>query len=359
LLSLPSLSAAIGEKGLQMVQVGLLMTDIPNSVSPEQQFSDIRRVLDAAVEAGFTYISFGQHFLYGDLSYMQPVPLLARLAAHVGPDIKLVTSVIIAPVYHPVMLAEEIATLDVVTEGRLIFGVGIGYRPDELEYFGVPFTERGARTDESLIIMKKLWTEDEVTYEGRFWTLDHVRPHLKPVQKPHTPIWVGGHSLAGARRAGRFGDAFTVPPETTVEETRERFALVQAGFAARGMPFGPQPFRRNVFVADTHEAAVEGYARLAQKRLITYAERGLNLVDGTDLRDNFEAAVSSHAVLGTLDEVIEKVVDLVTTLPIDPLLMRPQWPTMSADEAIATMKQLGREILPVINAVPPAAPVPA
>ncbi|MCW2529084.1 MAG: class flavin-dependent oxidoreductase [Pseudonocardiales bacterium] len=341
-----------------MVQVGLLMSDIPKSVSPDQQFRDILTVTDAAIEAGFTYISFGQHFLYGDLSYLQPVPLLARLSAHVGPDIKLITSVIITPLYHPVMLAEEIATLDVVTEGRLIFGVGIGYRPDEFTDFEIPYKERGPRTDESLEIIKKLWSEDEVTYHGRFWNLNGVRPHLKPVQQPHTPIWVGGHSLAGARRAGRFGDAFTVPPETTIEQARERFDIVREGFAARGMPFGPQPLRRNVFVADTHEAAVDGYARLAKARYLTYLDRGLDVMANTDLRNDFEAAVSDHAVLGTPDEVIGKLVDLVTTLPVDPLLLRPQWPTMSVEETIATMKRLGREILPAINAVTPAAIVP-
>jgi alkanesulfonate monooxygenase SsuD/methylene tetrahydromethanopterin reductase-like flavin-dependent oxidoreductase (luciferase family) len=342
-----------------MVQVGLLMSDIPRSVSPQQQFRDILRVTDAAVEAGFTYISFGQHFLYGDLSYLQPVPLLARLAAHVGPDIKLVTSVIITPLYHPVLLAEEIATLDVVTEGRLIFGVGIGYRPDEFTDFEVPYKERGPRTDESLDIIKLLWTQDEVTFHGRFWNLEGVRPHLKPIQLPHTPIWVGGHSLAGARRAGRVGDAFTVPPETTIEQARERFAIVQAGFTARGLPFGPQPLRRNVFVADTHEAAVDGYARLAQGRYLTYLDRGLDIMASTDLRNDFEKAVSGHAVLGTPDEVISQLVDLVTTLPVDPLLMRPQWPSMSADDTIATMKRLGREILPALHAVTPAATIPA
>lgn len=171
-----------------MVSTGLLMTDIPKSVSPQRQFSDILRVVDAAQEAGLTYISFGQHFLYGDLSYLQPVPLLARLAAHVGPHVKLVTSVLITPLYHPVMLAEELATLDVVTEGRLVFGAGIGYFPDEFAYFGVPYKQRASRTDEALDLIVRLWTEDEVTHDGRYWQLDHARPHLKPVQKPYPPI---------------------------------------------------------------------------------------------------------------------------------------------------------------------------
>jgi alkanesulfonate monooxygenase SsuD/methylene tetrahydromethanopterin reductase-like flavin-dependent oxidoreductase (luciferase family) len=185
-----------------MVQMGLLLSDVPASVPPVQQFRDVVRIAEAAQLGGFTYIAIGQHFLYGDLRWLQPVPLLARLAAEVNPDVKLVTQIMIAPLYHPVLLAEEIATLDVVTEGRLVFGVGLGYRPEEFDYLGVPFKQRAARMEESITLMKKLWTEDEVTFEGRFWSLDGVKPHLKPVQSPHPPIWIGAHSMAGTRRAG-------------------------------------------------------------------------------------------------------------------------------------------------------------
>src|SRR4051812_22895470 len=112
-----------------MAQIGLLLSDVPASVPPQQQFSDLQRIVAAAQRNGFTYIAIGQHFLYGDLRWLQPVPLLARLAAEVDPHIRLVTQILIAPLYHPVLLAEEIATLDVVTEGRLVFGAGLGYRP--------------------------------------------------------------------------------------------------------------------------------------------------------------------------------------------------------------------------------------
>jgi alkanesulfonate monooxygenase SsuD/methylene tetrahydromethanopterin reductase-like flavin-dependent oxidoreductase (luciferase family) len=338
-----------------VVQTGLLMTDIPRSVSPKQQFDDTLRVVEAAQQAGFTHICFGQHFLYGDLSYLQPVPLLARLAAHVDPHVRLVTSVLITPLYHPVLLAEELATLDVVTEGRLIFGAGIGYRPDEFTDFGIPFRQRASRTDEILEVLVKLWTQDEVSHAGRYWTLDRVRPHLQPVQQPYPPIWIGAHSDAGARRAGRFADAFTVPPETTLDQVRQRFEIVRQGFAERGKPFGPQPLRRNAWVADTHEQAVDEYARLTQSRYLTYRERGLDVLQHADLRDDFEAAVSDHAVLGTPDEVAASLVEIVRTVPVDPILLRPQWPTMSADEGIASIRRMGREIIPALSAVEPLA----
>jgi alkanesulfonate monooxygenase SsuD/methylene tetrahydromethanopterin reductase-like flavin-dependent oxidoreductase (luciferase family) len=336
-----------------MVQVGLLLSDVPASVSPSQQFRDVLRIVEAAQANDFTYIAIGQHFLYGDLRWLQPVPLLARLAAEVEPHIRLVTQIMIAPLYHPVLLAEEIATLDVVTEGRLVFGVGLGYRPEEFGYLDVPFRERAARLEESLLLMQQLWTEDEVDFHGRFWTLEGVKPHLKPVQKPHPPIWIGAHSLAGARRAGRFADGYACPPETPFDEVLERYAAVKEGFEARGKTFGPQPLRRNVLVADTREQAVIEYARVAQGRYITYAQRGLDVMAGTDLEQDFAAAVAGHAVIGTPDDVTKQLTDLVTTLPVDPLLVRPQWPTMDADETVAAIKRLGAQVVPAIRALEP------
>ena len=195
-----------------MVQIGLLLSDVPASVPPQQQFSDLQRIVAAAQRNDFTYIAIGQHFLYGDLRWLQPVPLLARLAADVDPHVRLVTQIMIAPLYHPVVLAEEIATLDIVTEGRLVFGAGLGYKADEFDYLGVPYKTRASRFDESLEVMTRLWTQDEVTFHGKHFTLDGVKPHIKPVQQPHPPLWIGAHSLPGARRAGRYGDGYACPP---------------------------------------------------------------------------------------------------------------------------------------------------
>ena len=268
-----------------MVQVGLLLSDVPRSVSPSDQFRDVLRIVEAAQRNGFTYIAIGQHFLYGDLRWLQPVPLLARLAAEVDPHIRLVTQILIAPLYHPVMLAEEIATLDVVTEGRLVFGAGLGYRPEEFDYLGVPYKERAGRFDESLELMTRLWTEETVTFHGKYWTLEDVHPHLFPVQKPHPPIWIGAHAIPGVRRAAKYGDAYACPPETPKDEVARRYAIVRDGFEARGKTFGPQPLRRNCLVADTREEAMVEYARVAQGRYLTYAAKGLDVMKDTRPRE--------------------------------------------------------------------------
>ncbi len=336
-----------------MVAVGMLLSDVPTSVSPAQQFDDVRRIVEAAQRNGMTYIAIGQHFLYGELRWLQPVPLLARLAADCDRETRLATQIMIAPLYHPVMLAEELATLDVVTEGRLVFGAGIGYRPEEFGYLGIPFAERAARTDEILELLVRLWTEDEVTHHGRFFDLEGVRPHLKPVQDPHPPIWVGAQSLAGARRAGRFGDAFPVTPEATYEEIEERFAVVRAGFAARGKPFGPQPVRRNVLVADSREQAITEYARQAKGKYLSYASKGMVAAGSAeDLDADFLTSIGQHAVLGSDDEVVAQLTELCTRFPVDPLLLRPQWPSMGLEETLAAIERLGRQVVPAIRALP-------
>jgi alkanesulfonate monooxygenase SsuD/methylene tetrahydromethanopterin reductase-like flavin-dependent oxidoreductase (luciferase family) len=336
-----------------VVQVGLLLSDVPKTVSPRQQFHDILRVVEAAQRNGFTYITIGQHFLYGELRWLQPVPLFARLAAECEPHVRLVTNIMIAPLYHPVMLAEEIATLDVVTEGRLIFGAGLGYRPEEFDYLGIPFKQRAGRFDESLELMKKLWTQDTVTHHGRYWTLDDVHPHLFPVQQPHPPVWIGAQARPGLERCGRYGDGYLCPPETPKDEIAERFGVVRDGFGARGKEFGPQPLRRNVWVADSGEQAIADYERVARSRYLSYADKGFDAMSAESLTKEFRETVANHAVVGSPGDVVEELTEYVTELPVDPLLLRVQWPSMSVEETLAQVDRLGREVVPAIRALAP------
>ena len=125
------------------------------------------------------------------------------------------------------------------------------------------------------------------------------------------------------------------------------------GFAERGKPFTAQPLRRNIMVADTKDEALLEFARVAQGRYLTYLEKGLDVMANADLKNEFAKAVEDHAVVGTPDQVTEQLVKLVTELPVDPLLVRPQWPTMNADETVAAIRRIGREIVPTITAIPP------
>lgn len=172
-------------------------------------------VVDMAREAealGYDRVSIGEHVMEG----RPPRPTLLgipALAAAGGATrrIRLLTGIVLIPLYHPIMLAKLAATLDIVSGGRLDFGIGLGGQRDtrvEFEALGIPVEERGRRANESLRLIKRLWTEEGVTFEGRFYKCQDVTLLPHPVQKPHPPIWVAGREEAAMRRAARYGDGW-------------------------------------------------------------------------------------------------------------------------------------------------------
>jgi probable F420-dependent oxidoreductase len=136
-------------------------------------------------------------------------PLMAlAYAAAISRNLRLATGIVILPQRHPVYVAKEVATLDVLSRGRAILGVGIGWLAEEFEAIGVPFDERAARAEESIRAIRSLWSDSPEPFEGEFFRWGPVESNPKPVQKPGVPIVVGGHVEAAARRAARIGDGF-------------------------------------------------------------------------------------------------------------------------------------------------------
>jgi probable F420-dependent oxidoreductase len=157
------------------------------------------------------------------MQWLDPIVTLSAIAA-VTERVRLGTSVFVLPYRDPVTLAAELAALDVLSEGRLVLGVGVGWMREEFEAIGVPAGERGARTDEHLQVMKTLWSEDPASFEGRFTSFENVVLATKPRTDGGPPIWIGGNTEAALRRALRFGSGwhgFEVFPEE-IAELRER-----------------------------------------------------------------------------------------------------------------------------------------
>ena len=158
--------------------------------------------------------------LPGDSSSPIPDPLiwLSFAAAHTS-TIRLATGILILPQRNPLVLAKSVATLDVLSGGRLDLGIGVGWLEEEFEALQIPFAERGARTDDYVAAMRTLWAGDDATYDGRFAGFQHVTSNPKP-EGGDVPIVVGGHSKAAARRAGRLGNGF-FPGKGSMEEIAE------------------------------------------------------------------------------------------------------------------------------------------
>lgn len=162
----------------------------------------------AAVPATFAskypYTPDGSMPIAVDAPMPDPLETLAYLAGCTS-SIKLFSALLIVPLHHPVMLAKRLATLDRVSNGRLMAGLGVGWLKEELEVFGADPSTRGARTDESIEIMQRLWRDGIASYHGRFFEFDEVCIAPSPARPDGVPIHIGGHGPAAARRAGRYG----------------------------------------------------------------------------------------------------------------------------------------------------------
>jgi probable F420-dependent oxidoreductase len=195
----------------------------------------LRRIDGVAEDAqtaealGYEFVSTGEHvFFYGPIGNG-----LIQLAAAAGATsrIRLMSTITLVPLYPPALLAKQVTTLDHVSNGRFQLGVGVGGEfAREFEACGVPVQERGARTNEALEVMRKLWTEDEVTFDGRFTRLPGVTLSPKPVQKPHPPIWVSGRSEAAMKRCARHGTGW-LPYMYTPQMLGDSLVQIR-GFAA-------------------------------------------------------------------------------------------------------------------------------
>jgi len=156
-----------------------------------------------------------------------PDPLIPlAYAAAITSRLKLSTGVIILPQRHPLYLAKQLATLDLLSNGRMMVGIGSGWMKEEFDSLQIPFNARGARTDESIQAMRALWNDPVASFHGKHFHFHDVKSYPKPVQKDGIPIHVGGHSVAAARRAGRYGDGF-FPTLTSPEKLSELFAVVR------------------------------------------------------------------------------------------------------------------------------------
>jgi probable F420-dependent oxidoreductase len=188
------------------------------------------RVAKAAEAAGFESVWTGEHVVLPDPqvppsplppSYplLDPAIALAYVAAHTK-TIRLGTGIIILPQRNPLVLAKELASVDVVSNGRLIFGLGIGYLKPEFDALGIPFDRKGARSMDYLQAMKAVWTQEKPAHHGEFVSFGGIQALPQPVQKPHPPVVIGGHTKEAFRRAVQYANGwygFALDLEKTAE----------------------------------------------------------------------------------------------------------------------------------------------
>lgn len=265
--------------------------------------------------------------LSSPLPVLEPLTTLAAVAARTN-RLKFGPSVLVLPFRTPVVVAKELATIDYLSGGRLLPAVGVGVElPREFEASGVPFKERGRRTDEAIEIIRRLWLEEEVTFRGEFYRLERVSIFPKPVQTP-PPIWIGGKSEAALRRAGRRGDGW-IPSFIAPEELAPGVERVQryAKEAGREVPADHFGALINYALADSPRAA----ATLADP----YLPR--NRVD--------EQTLARSTAFGPAEVVAERIEEYISG-GASKFILRPLCPS---ELMLEQLRRLAEQIIPVFH----------
>ncbi len=187
-----------------------------------------------AEEAGFDTATIGHHhFMPGNMS--DPLTFLAAVAARTS-TIRVGTGIFQLPIHNPVRVAEQVATIDQLSGGRISLGVGMGWWPLEYQVHGSKFSQRGARMEEALTILRLVWENETTSFEGRFWSFPELTVHPRPVQQPHPPLWVAGVAPAAVDRAARLGDEWIWGPVQSLAAGLRCLEIYDPACAAIGRP---------------------------------------------------------------------------------------------------------------------------
>lgn len=306
------------------MKIGLWITGrFGRGVTFERQFANMLDQVRLARDGGFHLLSGGQHFLGPRL---QTFPLLARLAAETG-EMEIATSVVLLPLLNPVQLAEDAATLNAMTGGRFILGVGLGHQADEREAFGIEPGEVSSRFDEAMTVMDLVWSGRGESYRGRFYSLPAL-DRSWPIPYPRPRLWIGGSSDRALARARAYGLPW-FPSEVTLDGLVERYATGSPVPSAPGAPRPDLPVGVWCHVAETDGAAIEEATRLGQ-------------VDPA--RPDWPVKV-----MGSPETVVEQIREWEQRLQPTHLLLRPEVPGMDQGAAMRRIELLAERVIPALG----------
>lgn len=315
-----------------------------------RRFQETLAFVRLADRLGFDSITKTAHYSAHPFQMLQMVPMLARVAAE-APRLRLNAGVLLLPLLSPLHVAEEFATLDVITNGKIILGVGLGYRDVEFKAFGVPRKQRAPRFEANLIAIKRLWTEEKVRMTTPYFELDDASCAPHPLQRPHPPIWVGANADPAIERAARLGDCWYIGPAVAIPALERQMELYKRALDGAGKAFPTElPMRREVFVAQTKAEAIRLCAPyLGAKYAAYHAWRQDMPDDDRGLGQSFEDLIGDRFLIGSPDEVAGQMLALHRRLGINHLVMSTEWAGMPESLASETIEMLASEVFPRVR----------
>jgi len=323
------------------------------------QDQDIRvcfeELIEECVQAealGFDSITKTSHYSTAPFQAFQQFPLLARLSAETK-RVRLNAGIILLSLHKPLDIAEQLATIDIMSNGRVICGVALGYREVEFAAFGAEVKQRGKLLEENLIALKRLWTEDTVSMKGSHFELIEASCCPKPLQKPHPPIWIGANANVAIKRAARLGDCWYINPHNKISTIKEQMEIYKRALDEAGKPFPDElPMRREVFVAKTREEALRIAGPYIKKKYDAYDKwgQGDQMPEGDgNLAAAFDELAGDRFIIGSPDDVTEQIVNLHREIGMNHLIMSIQWADMPHSLTLDTMALLSEQVFPQVQ----------
>lgn len=338
------------------VGIGLFTGQIP-ARSPRTFAQEYRETLDLvrlAEALGFDSAWVSEHHGSSDGYLPSLLPMLAAFAASTE-RMTLGTGIVLAPFHDPLRLAEDAAVVDQLSGGRLILGLGIGWREEEFRTFGVPMRERALRTEETVEVLRRAWTGRRFSFEGRSFRYDRVKVTPPPAQEGGIPIYLGGYAERAVRRAGRLGDGY-IADAGSIEEMGPPLLLFDE--AARGAGKDPHTLGlallQNVFVAKDGEAwgiAKRGVAHQLGAYSAWDAGADTPEDDALEPVPPDDETMRKWTPAGTPRDVVTALRPLVEAFGDRQLhlVVRLHYPGMDFDVAARAVELFGEEVVPALK----------
>jgi alkanesulfonate monooxygenase SsuD/methylene tetrahydromethanopterin reductase-like flavin-dependent oxidoreductase (luciferase family) len=332
------------------VKLGLMLnTEYPASDDPARRFAEHREQVRLARHAGFDLVGVPHHYSRGPSQWFPPLLTAAALAADAGP-MQLATTVFLLPLQHPVEVAEQAALVDAITGGRFVFGVGSGWQPEEFRALGVAMEARLGRLEEALTIVRRLWTEERVSFHGQHFHLDDVALTLRPVQRPRPPIWMGANaSPAALRRAARHADSWIVSSHPDIATVARHLDVYRAALSEQGKPFPAElPVLRNVYVARDMETALAEGRRYFEASYQVFGDWGLfeNVLRAGKRQLHGSELFDGRLIIGGPDDCLEQIAACRARVPIGCLIFRMQWMGLPHAQVAEAIRLVGERLQP-------------
>jgi alkanesulfonate monooxygenase SsuD/methylene tetrahydromethanopterin reductase-like flavin-dependent oxidoreductase (luciferase family) len=301
-----------------------------------------------AREVGFDLIAVPQHFLTTEFQMLQPSVMAARLAAETG-TMRLAVTIYLLPLLNPVLVAEETASLDVITGGRFILGVGLGYRQVEDRAFGVEAGERARRMAEHLDVITRLWAGEPATLDRPYCRLEGVSTGVRPLQRPRPPIWIAANNDVAVERAAILGDAWVINPHATLATIQRQMALYHAALDRAGKPFPAElPLLREIVVAESRASAIETARPYLERKYQAYVSWGQHkaLPGDDDMTVAFDELVRDRFVLGEPGECAAELARAAAITGATTIILRAHWAGMPQETVMRAIRLIGEKIKP-------------